>query len=168
MSQELTPEILSTIHWDVHVCASAKTDKIFSQVIADQLRGSQLRENRIVLHVSPVDSPVSRSSSELARVSRKTFKNSFSGVRDLARVSRETFIKYVARASWSASAACRRRTMSMHSSSFSSASSVCKVSYSATVSTSRLAASSVYRGHENRTHPAWSRGAASSLSLIHI
>ena len=48
----------------------------------------------------------------------------------LTRVSRETFINYVARVTWSVSAACRRRTAAMHSSGFSSASSMCNVNLS--------------------------------------
>ena len=141
------------------------TEKIFARVIADQLGGQQVRENRTVLDVSPVASPVSRSSSDLARVSRETFINSrsvFRSSRDLTRVSRETFMNYVARVAWSASAACRRRTMSMHSSSFSSTSSVCDVRYSTTVCASRSCTSSVYRGNENPRHSTWSRGPTSS------
>ena len=156
------PQVVGTSNY-AHL---PNTEKIFARVISDQLGGQQVRENRIVVDVSPGSSPVSRSSSDLSLMninSRSEFRSSrFRSPRHLARVSRETFMNHVVRVAWSASAACRRRTMSMHSSSFSSASSLCNVRYGTTVCASRSSTtSSVYRGNESPTHSTWSRGPAS-------
>ena len=151
------------------------SEKIFARVIADQLK---VRDNRLptpmlnvegpcdsdasrVLDVTPVSRPVSRSSrgSRVPPEARFSRGSRTSRESRLSRVSRETFMNYVARVTWSVSAACRRRTAAMHSSGFSSASSSCNVNLSTTMRTSR--SSSCFRGIESpMDHPSatWSGG----------